>query len=452
MPEYTTVSVNPSSSLVAVPWNGATGGVVAFLATGTVTLSGSINANGAGFRGGCPRNDGSGAVGCTGLDEPAPAGGGQGRGDRRHPLRAERERPGLGRERWRGRRVSLFRRRRRRGCRAREGGAAGPMGAIDAARAVGGEGGSALSFASLTRLVLGGGGGSGHAVSATRAEWRARRWHRLPARKLALASSSDGADHRERAGGEHSRRATRGAAAARAARSPARFAGAGTCLGGIPFAASRRPGGSTTAALLGPGGGGGGGSILTQFASGSCATSALVGRRSGAGNPARLVRPRGTRSARPPALRPGGRRWRAPSRCSRCLRSSLPRPGRACRTPRPTFSGTLAAPFPGDAQVRLLVDDVEVGTVTVDASGNWTFASATPLSESAHIVSAIAFSVSNAVESAASAPAAVLRRRHRADARERPRPGRGRGDLERGRDGLRSRLRPRPTRRTARAR
>ena len=57
VPEYTTVNVPTGASLTAPAWNGATGGVVAFLATGRVTLAGAINANALGGRGGAASNN-----------------------------------------------------------------------------------------------------------------------------------------------------------------------------------------------------------------------------------------------------------------------------------------------------------------------------------------------------------------------------------------------------------
>jgi uncharacterized protein (TIGR03382 family) len=52
VPEYTAVSVLQGASLVAPSWDGGSGGILAFLATGTVTNQGTVSASGAGFRGG----------------------------------------------------------------------------------------------------------------------------------------------------------------------------------------------------------------------------------------------------------------------------------------------------------------------------------------------------------------------------------------------------------------
>ncbi len=52
VPEYTTVTVAGSEILSPTAWDGTTGGIVAFLATETVTVDGAIDASGLGSRGG----------------------------------------------------------------------------------------------------------------------------------------------------------------------------------------------------------------------------------------------------------------------------------------------------------------------------------------------------------------------------------------------------------------
>ncbi|NVJ17159.1 hemagglutinin, partial [Myxococcus sp. AM010] len=76
VPEYTSVTVNAAGSIVAAPWDGATGGVVAFLSQGAVNNAGAIHADGRGFRGAFAWNgDGDG---CTALDEQWPGGASKG--------------------------------------------------------------------------------------------------------------------------------------------------------------------------------------------------------------------------------------------------------------------------------------------------------------------------------------------------------------------------------------
>jgi hypothetical protein len=86
IPEYTTVNIAATGSVVATAWNGTVGGVVAFLAQGTVTLAGAIRADAAGFRGGARNADFcNGSCTCrtddaTALDDPMCRMGGRGEG------------------------------------------------------------------------------------------------------------------------------------------------------------------------------------------------------------------------------------------------------------------------------------------------------------------------------------------------------------------------------------
>jgi hypothetical protein len=61
VPEYTTVSVPDGATLTGTAWDGATGGVLAFVATGAVTVDGTVSMNGRGFRRGDKSQDRCGA-------------------------------------------------------------------------------------------------------------------------------------------------------------------------------------------------------------------------------------------------------------------------------------------------------------------------------------------------------------------------------------------------------
>jgi hypothetical protein len=50
--QYTNVTINSAKTYTAKAWNGTVGGILAFLASGTVTVTGLIDATGKGFRGG----------------------------------------------------------------------------------------------------------------------------------------------------------------------------------------------------------------------------------------------------------------------------------------------------------------------------------------------------------------------------------------------------------------
>ncbi len=52
VPEYTTLTLDPNTSLAPYPWDGTSGGIVAVFATGAIANAGAIQADGAGFRAG----------------------------------------------------------------------------------------------------------------------------------------------------------------------------------------------------------------------------------------------------------------------------------------------------------------------------------------------------------------------------------------------------------------
>lgn len=74
VPECTTVVVNAGGELRAAPWDGGSGGVLAFFAQGDIVNDGLISANGAGFRPGQAVYDGTSRVNCSGIAEAPPNG------------------------------------------------------------------------------------------------------------------------------------------------------------------------------------------------------------------------------------------------------------------------------------------------------------------------------------------------------------------------------------------
>jgi hypothetical protein len=86
LPEYTNVTVNSGKTWTAKAWDGTVGGILAFLANGTVTITGTISANGTGFRkgavsttSGVDGNQGEGTAGAgtsTGVANGNGGGGG----------------------------------------------------------------------------------------------------------------------------------------------------------------------------------------------------------------------------------------------------------------------------------------------------------------------------------------------------------------------------------------
>lgn len=205
VPELTSVHVLPGASLMAQPWNGATGGVLAFLATGTVLNEGRIDASGLGFRGGSPTWQ---EVGCS-----SPGGSGEGVDSTAHGIASGPENVANG-----GGGGT---------CRSRAGGGGGNASAGGQAGqqplAAGGMGGTPLVYSLLDHLTFGGGGGGGFGRGAQ------------------LEQESRGG----RGGG-------------------AIFIRAGTLEGSGTISASGETGGFSLSE--GPGGGGAGGSILLRLA------------------------------------------------------------------------------------------------------------------------------------------------------------------------------------------
>jgi len=76
VPEYLDVRILSTGSLKAPAWNGRSGGVLALLATGTVFNQGSLEADGAGFRGGAAESVTGNLVDCQQQDGPPSSGGG----------------------------------------------------------------------------------------------------------------------------------------------------------------------------------------------------------------------------------------------------------------------------------------------------------------------------------------------------------------------------------------
>ncbi len=86
VPEYTNVNIPATAGVAPYRWDGSSGGVVVFFATGTVTNAGSISADGAGFRGGQVEDattvvPAPGCTGLTGNDEATPECGGAHKGE-----------------------------------------------------------------------------------------------------------------------------------------------------------------------------------------------------------------------------------------------------------------------------------------------------------------------------------------------------------------------------------
>jgi|GEM_PF-838779 len=249
VPRYRNVVIQSGATVSAAPWDGSAGGVLAFLASGTLTNSGTIQASGLGLRGGVYTADsspncggsGAGSVGRSGEDVvPAQAdsvdnsanGGGGGSCNTGGGGGGGNGGPGGV------------------GGRGRSGGNDIP----------GGKGGVALSGSSMSWLTFGGGGGSGHTRGTATGGAGGRgggivfiRAASLTGSGSILANGQDGVPtaatlvgHGGGAGGTLH----------------LRFTGSGTCGANKVMAAGGEGADSDTNS--GPGGGGGGGRVFFQ--------------------------------------------------------------------------------------------------------------------------------------------------------------------------------------------
>ncbi|WP_375768844.1 hemagglutinin [Archangium gephyra] len=163
VPEYSDVRIVNSGSLRARPWDGRSGGVLAFLNTGTVFNQGSLEVDGLGFRGGSAETGVAGALyDCAAQDGTAAGGGGARKGEGLAGLGDGTPRSGYGRLANGGGGGNCHDAGGGGGGHVGQGGQGGRSSQEASERDVGGRGGSALRYARTEeRLLLGGGGGAG---------------------------------------------------------------------------------------------------------------------------------------------------------------------------------------------------------------------------------------------------------------------------------------------------
>ena len=156
IPELTRLIVDEGGALEALPWDGAVGGVIAVVVTGTVTVEGRIDATAAGFRGGGDGTPSGGPSSCVLLDGTAAEGGGALKGEGPVAGGPSSGRGNLGPAGGGGNCHNAG------GGGGGNGGRGGAGGGTYAANEpLGGLGGSALVSETAPRLVFGAGGGAG---------------------------------------------------------------------------------------------------------------------------------------------------------------------------------------------------------------------------------------------------------------------------------------------------
>lgn len=374
VPEYDTPTI--SGTIQPEPWDGAKGGVVAFLARGTVTITGSINASARGFRGG-EKTNGAGER-CSGLNEPFPGGARKGEG-----VSGTFGSTGRGHLASGGGGGVCHNSGGGGGGNGGRGGTGGDgwINAPGGRRAVGGVAGAGLVDGSLTRLTLGGGGGAGHGNN----------------NHASAGGAGGGAIFiRARAVSGRGNLHVNGVTAANATSAADDAAGGGgaggtvyvrtqealTCSG-IEANGGR---GGHTELRHGPGGGGGGGRVIVQSGSGSCPIETR------AGDHGLTTQCSGLLCLLPPIAYgasegTAGVSTRLPGGLFVPVAPVIVAPvdGSTVGTATLSASGTA---HPGST-VTIVVDGVVVGETAADGSGNWSFPlPGAGLSDGPHVIEA----------------------------------------------------------------
>ncbi|WP_284668648.1 Ig-like domain-containing protein [Myxococcus sp. SDU36] len=390
VPEYTSVTVNAAGSIVAAPWDGTTGGVVAFLSQGAVNNAGAIHADGRGFRGAFAWNgDGDG---CTGVDEEWPGGASKGEGlvpsrfgGDTFPLDLAEVTTGRGNIANAGGGGVCHNSGGGGGSNAGAGGIGGRTWSGEdgptVSRTVGGFGGAGLNFDAVSQGLFGGGGGAGHGNDDVAGAGSAGGGF-----VFIRAASLSGA-------GRVSANGLAGGNALGDGNDAAGGAGAGGTVylrvtGALNCAANQVSarggnGGVTIFAEHGTGGGGGGGRVLTQSATGTCAPVVTGGA---AGTQPTASAPDGLTYGAAPG-NPG-----VVTTLPGAFPANLPAPvvvspaNGSTTGVRPAITGTA----PANATVVIFVDGVEVGRATADAAGNFSFTPTVDLAVGSHTVNAYA--------------------------------------------------------------
>lgn len=379
VPEFTDVQIASGAGWHANPWDGASGGVTAFLATGATSLidaTSSINADGAGFRGGVLHN--ADGVDCVQLD--GAIGGGKGEsfatglypGDTdNYVARGNFASGGGGGD-----------------CANAGGGGGGNAGqggtggfSYDGSRDVGGLGGAKLIFSAFDHALFGGGGGAGDENNDNGGGGGAGgglvfvRGGSLTGDGQISASGDRGANSVNIDAGDGAGGGGAGGTVY------ARFTGAADC---DSAAASGGGGGDeqSTAGVHGPGGGGAGGRVLLQAASGSCPSFTPAGVAGTTPNGTDGMRGAGPNTSDDPSATgssesfPGGGGLSQPTAAI-----SGPADGRRVGTTKPSISGTSSM---ASGTVLISIDGGTEHVVATTPSGVWSYTPLTALSEGPH--------------------------------------------------------------------
>lgn len=376
IPEFTTATIGGGNTLNGPAWNGSSGGYVGFLATGAVTVTGSLSAAGIGFRGGTTRN--TSATGCAQLVQGdnnrkgegiVPSHFDTGGGGTSNGVGAGNKANGAGGG----------------NCAEGGGGGGGSRGAggnggntSDGNRPFGGYGGAPMTYSPYNHFVFGGGGGSGDDNSGSNGAGGASggvifvRGASLGGTGSITAAGANGANSSNRdasAGGGGGGGVVY-----------ARFAGALNCT---TMSVAGGNGGSTPSSWFGsdgsPGGGGAGGYALIQGSSVGCTPNTNSGvageNHSGSAD-----------GATPTANNGPGSVGLTTTQTSALVKPvgsvTAPTNGSITTDSTPTISGTGTA----GATQAIYINGVLTTSVTANGAGAWSYTPASPLGDAVYSV------------------------------------------------------------------
>ncbi|MDQ8052260.1 MAG: putative Ig domain-containing protein, partial [Pedobacter sp.] len=368
--EYTTVNVQSGGSISAANFDGLQGGIIAFLATGAVTINGTVGVNGLGPVGGSYGQSVTGTY--TSLDATSSTN--AGRKGYGVALLTSGTTHGYGNQANGGGGGNANNGGGGGGANAGKGGNGGMTSGNGANEAYGGLGGASLTYSPVSRLVFGGSGGAGHGVgtsdnfSSIGGAGGGIIWVR--------AASIDGSGQINAGGGSgHNAQISAGGGGGGAGGTICLRA-SGTIASSLIIRAMGGDGGLNFTANVAPGGGGGGGRIYVQAAgysgapivnggvAGNDTNNSLFGASGGYVGEV-TINTDGLVNPATPVL-------------------TSPLANATVNTLKPNITGTATA----GSTVSIYIDNVLNGTATTDGSGNFSYTPAVDLSEGTHSIAA----------------------------------------------------------------
>ncbi len=396
VPEWSALTVsNAGANILARPWDGAKGGVLAVLVSGTVnfTAAGTFGASSNGFRGGQTRVDNVPETkGCLGtvLDGAAAGDPLSSKGEGFHAAGYTSGTPTTGAQIGRGNYqnggggANCFNSSGAGGGNRGQGGKGGEsLNDTDGDRDVGGYGGSALTYAQHAIMPFGGGGGAGERDDAnTSSGGNGGGVVLLRANQLS-GSGNFTANGAAGVAGNAVSEPFDGAGGGGAGGSVVmRFSSTANCGNATANGGAGGNNNRTGSFFAGyqywsPGGGGAGGSVYFQGSSITCTRAANGGAAGTANNNSTYLATAGGA---------GAATSNANAMSAVTLTLAAPVNGSTTNNNTPTASGTATA----NSQVTVLVDGTVSGTATTNGAGNWSYAIPSALSDGSHTVRAYA--------------------------------------------------------------